>query len=118
MGCEPIRSAAGATRAAYPSSSAATRSTTSGRSSQGQCPAPAMRSILAPGRRAVADACDLAALADVERAYVKGTLADTDKVIFVNVAPGGAKITKDYAARVILAEGRRDSAAMLILSGE
>jgi hypothetical protein len=49
---------------------------------------------------------------------VKVTLADTAKVVFVNVTPGGAKITKDYAARVILAEGRMDSAAMLIFSGE
>ena len=35
----------------------------------------------AEGERAVADACDLAALAEVERAYVKGTLADIKKSI-------------------------------------
>lgn len=49
---------------------------------------------------------------------MKVTLADTAKVIFVNVAPGGAKITKDYAVRAFLAEGSMEKAATLVFSAE
>ena len=49
---------------------------------------------------------------------VKVALADAARIIFVNVASGGARITNGYSARVILAEGSKETAATVILSGE
>jgi RNA polymerase sigma factor (sigma-70 family) len=49
---------------------------------------------------------------------VKVALADAARIIFVNVAVGGARITTGYSARVILAEGSKETVATVIFSGE
>jgi hypothetical protein len=49
---------------------------------------------------------------------VKVSLADAARIVFVNVASGGARITNGYSARVILAEGSKETAATVIFSGE